>query len=75
MPTRVGSNPGLDLGVLVRRVVVHNHMDVQIRRHRIIDVPEEREEFLVPVTWLAFGQDLAIKDVEGCEQGGCAWRM
>ena len=41
--------PGLDLGVLVGGVVVDDEMDVEVRGHAGVDMPQEGEELLVPV--------------------------
>ena len=41
--------PPLDLGVLVRRVVVQYQVDVQLRRHLPVDQTQERQELLVAV--------------------------
>ena len=38
VPTRAGSQPGLDLGMAVGRVVVGNAVDVQFSRHRRVDL-------------------------------------
>ena len=43
-------------------------MDVQVRRHLLVDQPQEREELLVPVPRLALGDHLAGSDVQGREQ-------
>ena len=76
MVARAGGEPALDPGVLVGAVVVDDEVDVQVRRHAGVDVPEEAQELLVAVTRLALGEDLAGGDIEGCEQGWWVpWRM
>ena len=39
----VRAGPLLDLGVLVRRIVVQHQVDVQLHRHLPVDQPQERE--------------------------------
>jgi hypothetical protein len=56
------------LGILVRRVVVDDQMDLQVFADIGIDMTEELEEFLVAVPPFAWGEDLAGGDVEGGEQ-------
>jgi hypothetical protein len=41
--------PSLNLGVLVRDVVVHNQMQVQLRRSLFVDLAQEVQTFLVPL--------------------------
>lgn len=41
MPAGSRGHPRLDLGMLVRGVVVHDHVDIQLRRHRQVDHAEE----------------------------------
>ncbi len=60
--------PLLDLGLLVSGVVVEHEVDVHVRRDVGLDVPQERQELLMPVTRLALRQDVAGGDVECGEQ-------
>lgn len=51
---------GSDLGVLMRAVVANDHVDdVQALENRLLDLPEEPQEFLVPMTWLVLANHLA----------------
>jgi hypothetical protein len=47
-------------------------MDVELGRHIGFDVTQEGEELLMTMAWFALGNDRAVEDVEGGEQGGCA---
>ncbi len=58
--------------MLVGAVVVHDQVDVQILWHRLLDLPEEAQELLVPVARHALGEHLAGGHVQGGEQGGGA---
>ena len=69
---RPPGQPGPDLGMLVRAVVVDDEMDVERVGHAGLDVAQEGEELLMTVAWAALGQDLAGGDVQGGEQGGGA---
>ena len=66
-----GGEPALDAGVLVGAVVVDHEVDIEVRGHVGIDVPEEAQEFLAAAR-LALGEDLAGGDVQGGEEGGGA---
>jgi|JI10StandDraft_1071094.scaffolds.fasta_scaffold04735_3 hypothetical protein len=60
--------PRSHLRVLVARVVVHDAMDVQLLRHCLVDLAQEREKFLMPVARLAAGQNRAVEHIERREQ-------
>jgi len=49
VPARARRQPGLDFRMAVGGVVVGNAVDVQLRRHRLIDLAQERQELLMPV--------------------------
>lgn len=73
MPTGTRGQPSLDLGVLVRAVVVHNEVNVEIRRHRGFDRAQEAEKFLMPWrglhsanTWPVSTSNAANKVVVPC---------
>ena len=55
MPTRSGRQPRLDLGMFVRGIVVHDHVDVQIGGNGLVNAAQERQKFLMPMTGFAFG--------------------
>ena len=58
--------------MLMRAVVVHDQVNVEVRRHGCFDRAQEAQELLVPVPRLAFGQHLAGEYVQRGEQGGGA---
>jgi hypothetical protein len=66
------TSQALTLGVLVGGVLVEDDVDVEIRRHRLVDGAQEAEELLVPVARAALCQGGAVEPVEGGEQGGGA---
>lgn len=66
VPTRPGRQPGFDLGVLMRGVVIDDHMDVQPGGHGRIGAAQEGEELLMPMAGFAFG---AIEHIERGKQG------
>lgn len=51
----MAAEPLLDLGVLVSGVVVHNHVNMLIRRGHIFDYPLELQPFLIAVAVVAQG--------------------
>ena len=63
------SDPALYLGVLVRAVIVDHQVDVQVRRHVLVDVFEKLQELLMTVPGLALINHLARGHVERREQG------
>jgi len=72
MIARPPGQPGRDLGMLVRAVVVDDEMDIEGVGHAGLNVAQEGEELLVAVARVALGQDFAGGDVQGGEQGGGA---
>ena len=64
--------PGFDLGVGVRGVVVEDGMDQFADRDRAVDGIEEADELLVPVSLHAAAEDDAIEGIEGGKQNGRA---
>ena len=75
--------PPLDLGVLVRRVVVQYQVDVQLHRHLPVDQTQERQELLVAVPLPALPEYLARwrcparRTASSCRAGrrrGCSLR-
>src|SRR3546814_14778398 len=57
---------------LVRGVVVHDEMDVEVFGDRRFDLVQEATELLRAVAAIAFADDASGGDVERCEQGGHA---
>jgi len=58
--------------VLVGAVVVHDQVNVQVLRHRLLDLAQEAQELLVPVARSALGHHLTSGQVQGGKQGGGA---
>jgi hypothetical protein len=75
VPTRTAGEPSLDLGMLVRGVVVDDEMDVELGWHVGLDVTQEGEELLMAMAGFTLGDDRAVKHVEGGEQRGCAMAL
>lgn len=55
-------------GVFVRRVVVHDQVDVEFRRHLLVDAFEELKKLSMPVTGQALLDDFSIESVERSEE-------
>ena len=53
--------PGTHFGMFVRRVIVDDQVDVQLRRDAIVEVAQKGKKFLVSMSWFAFGEDGAWK--------------
>ena len=60
--------PGLDLGVPTRAVVVDDHVDIQIEGHAPFHSTKEAEQFLVPVPWHALVVHAAGANFQGGEE-------
>src|SRR3546814_3742368 len=69
------AEPGTDLRVLVRGVVVEDHVDDLAGRHLGFDEVEETDELLVAVALHAAADDLSVEDVESGEQRGGAMSL
>ena len=67
----VPPEPGADLGMLVRDVIVDNQMHCALVRGLAVDLVEEADELLIPVAAHALADDLAVEHVERGDQGGC----
>ena len=67
----VPPEPGTDLGMLVRGVIVDNQMHCPLGWGLAVDLVEEADELLMPVAAHALTDDLAVEHVERGEQGGC----
>src|SRR3546814_7772574 len=72
MPARALGQPVADGLGLVRGVVVHDEMDVEVFGDRRFDLVQEATELLRAVAAIAFADDAYGGDVERCEQGGDA---
>ena len=66
---RVPAEPFNDLGMLVRGVVVEDHVHDLAGRHGRFDAVEEANELAVAMTLHALAEHRAVKNVEGGEQG------
>ena len=67
----VAHQPGVDLGSLVGRGVVDDHVDVEVLGHASVDEVQELSELDGPVSLGHVGNDMARGDVEGrVEIGG-----
>src|SRR6266478_5289027 len=60
--------PGADFGMLVRRVVVDDQMQLPVGRGLAIDFVEKADELLMPMALHALADDLAFQHVECSEQ-------
>jgi hypothetical protein len=72
---RMAPEPGTDLGVLVRGIVVGDDVDDLANRHLGLDGVEKADEFLVPMALHAAADDLALKHVERGERVVVPWRL
>src|SRR5882757_7113594 len=72
MPTRPFGEPVADQRSLVRRVVVHDDVDIETSRDGSLDLVEEFAELDGAVAGIAFADDLAARDVESREERGRA---
>src|ERR1700683_4308604 len=69
-PARMTDEPGLDLGVLMGRVIVEDGVDQLAGGDRALDGIEEADELLMRVPLHAAHKHRAVEHVEGGEQGG-----
>ena len=67
-PARMPGQPGPHLWVLVRAVVVQDHVDQFAGRHRRLDRVEEAQELLVAVTLHASPDHRALQHVQRGKQ-------
>src|SRR5436853_7789195 len=64
--------PGPRLGMLMRSVIVEDHMNDPADRDLCLNRVQEPDEFLVPMALHAAPNDLAVERVESGEQGSGA---
>src|ERR1700751_5081536 len=69
---RMTIEPFADFRVLVGRIVVEDDVDSLVGRDLSLDLVEKADELLMPMFLHAAPDDLALKDVDGCEQRGGA---
>ena len=67
--------PSLDLRMVVGGVVVGNAVDVQLGWHGLVDLAQEGQVLLVPMTRFARRQHCAVDHVERCEKRRCAMAL
>lgn len=68
----MSAQPFDHLGVLVGGVIVEDGVNRLASRDLALDNIEEADELLMSVALHAAADDIALQDVEGGEQGGCA---
>ena len=71
-PAWMTVEPGADLVLLVRRVIVEDHVDGLVRGHLALDAVEEADELLMAVALHVLPDDRSIQNVERREQRGRA---
>lgn len=67
---RMFLQPCPDFGVIVRTVVILNHVDVQAFGSFLIDLPQKLPEFDIPMPRVARTDDLALQHVQRRKQAG-----
>ena len=65
---RMPCQPGSGFGMLVRAVIVEDHVDDLAGRDFGLDRVEETDEFLMPVALHAAADEPAVEHIEGGEQ-------
>src|SRR5512143_1191399 len=56
--------PGLDFGVIMRAVVIQNHMDGQLFGSFTVDLPQKFSKFDVPMSWVTRAYDLSLQHIQ-----------
>jgi len=72
MEAGMAAKPALDPGMLMCRVVVHDHVDLLVLWNNVIDGAQELQPFLMAVPVVAHGDDLAFQRVQSRKQCGRA---
>ncbi len=70
MDTRMTPNPGLHSRMVVGPVIIHDQMQIEPGRRFAVNLLEETDELLMPVTRHTVADDCAIKHAERGEQRG-----
>ncbi len=71
-PARMPREPGADLGMLVRRIIVRDHVDYLAGWYATLDLVEEANELLVPMALHVLADHAPVEHVQSDEQGRCA---
>ncbi len=69
---RMAAPPTLDVGMLVRSIVIHDQVQVPFARRLLVKVFQKADKFLVPMLRHAVTDDGAIQSAQRGEQGGGA---
>src|SRR6202035_5279008 len=64
LETLVPGEPALHLLCLVRGVIVDDQMQIEMGGRLAADLPQERQEFVRPVAWQTFADDLASRHIK-----------
>ncbi len=70
MIARVDRKPSLDRRVLMSRVVVQDHMDIEVLRYVLLNVLEELNKFVMAMPRQALFNDLTVQGIECREERG-----
>ena len=70
MPIWPTSQPGLDLRGFMGGIIVHHQMHLRALRYTAVDLFQEIQELLCPVTFVAFANDEARGNIKRCKQRG-----
>ena len=69
VPVRPSGEPSLHFGVFVRTVVIHDQVNIHLRRDVRFNAAQKCEELLVAVARLAIGQYGAVLNIQSGKQG------
>ncbi len=67
---RVALQPGLDLGLLVRTVVVHHQMQAYLSGELLVEAAQKLQELLVAMPLIALSDHPSLQDLQSGEQRG-----
>ena len=63
--------PSFDSQMLVRGVIIHDDVHLQVLRHVLFNLPEKTQILLMPVTRSTFRENFAVRRVQcGKQRGG-----
>jgi len=69
VPSFMGGKPALDFRMFVRGIVINDDVHIKLLRNVLLDVLEERQVLLMPMSTLTLGQDRTIGDVQRSKKG------